>query len=179
MSVDQLKATLAGEWVSIAPDIRPNNGKNPDGTLKPFYLMRAFQYLDGDAFELTVVNSADLHWRGAHAIAAGAQKVGRHQPRFVVLGRAQHRWTWVWHGRKPTNQPADSAGAQVGRPAINCVLRRATTPSVCRPTVLGGAAMAPTVASDQLRWRWSNWQSTGPAVLPGQCHRRQEISAPP
>ena len=45
--------------MSIAPEIRPSANKNPDGTLKPFYLRRAFKYLDGDAFELTIVNSAD------------------------------------------------------------------------------------------------------------------------
>ena len=90
MNVQHIKDALVGEWVSIAPEIRPSANKNPDGTLKPFYLKRAFKYLDGDAFELTIVNSADpngavplarifikghMVWRGPHPVADGAQKV--------------------------------------------------------------------------------------------------------
>jgi hypothetical protein len=90
MDLEQTKAALVGDWASIAPEIRPSAGKNPDGTPKPFYLKREFKYLAGDRFELNVVNSADpngavpvariairgrMVWRGAHPIAAGAQKV--------------------------------------------------------------------------------------------------------
>jgi hypothetical protein len=90
MNLDQLKQSLAGDWVSIAPEIRPGAAKNPDGTLKPFYLKRDFKYLPDDGFELTIVNSADpygkvplarilikghMFWRGDHPIAPGAQKV--------------------------------------------------------------------------------------------------------
>ena len=90
MNVDQIKPTLVGEWISIAPEIRPSAAKNPDGTLKPFYLQREFKYLADDRFELTIVTSADpfgavplarmslkghVLWRGPHPIAAGAQKV--------------------------------------------------------------------------------------------------------
>jgi hypothetical protein len=90
MNVDETKQALVGEWVSIAPEIRPSALKNADGTLKPFYLKRDFKYFAGDRFELTVVNSADpngavpvakifirghMIWRGPHPIAAGAQKV--------------------------------------------------------------------------------------------------------
>ena len=90
MDVEQIKAALVGEWVSIAPEIRPSAARNADGTPKPFHLKREFRYLPGDRFELTVVNSADpngavaiarivikghMLWRGAHPIAAGAQKV--------------------------------------------------------------------------------------------------------
>ncbi|MCJ0762497.1 hypothetical protein [Variovorax terrae] len=90
MTLDQTKQALLGDWVSIAPEIRPSATKNPDGTLKPFYLQRRFRYLDGDRFELSIVNSADpygkvplaridlrghMGWRGEHPIAAGAQKV--------------------------------------------------------------------------------------------------------
>jgi len=90
MNVDQIKLALVGDWVSIAPEIRPSASKNADGTLKPFYLRRNFKYLAGDRFELSVVNSADpnaavplakifikghMVWRGPHPIAAGAQKV--------------------------------------------------------------------------------------------------------
>ena len=90
MNVEQIKQALAGRWVSIAPEIRPSAAKNPDGTLKPFYLQRDFTYGEGDRFELAIINSADpngkvplarivitghVQWRGAHPIADGAQKV--------------------------------------------------------------------------------------------------------
>jgi hypothetical protein len=90
MNLDQIKQSLVGDWASIAPEVRPSASKNPDGSLKPFYLKRAFKYLAGDRFELTIVNSADpngavplariaitghMLWRGPHPIAAGAQKV--------------------------------------------------------------------------------------------------------
>jgi hypothetical protein len=55
--VTKIKQALLGDWESIAPEIRPS--KNPDGSLKPFYLKRAFKYLPSDRFELDVVNSAD------------------------------------------------------------------------------------------------------------------------
>ena len=86
--VAKIKQALLGNWESIAPEIRPS--KNPDGSMKPFYLKRAFKYLPADRFELDVVNSADafgavplarikiighMTWQGAHAIAPGAQKV--------------------------------------------------------------------------------------------------------
>src|SRR5207249_2586748 len=57
MNVDELKAALVGKWVSIAPEVRPS--KNPDGTLKPFFLTRSFAYLPEDRFELTVMNYAE------------------------------------------------------------------------------------------------------------------------
>jgi hypothetical protein len=90
MDLEQTKNALAGNWESIAPEIRPSASKNPDGTLKPFYLRRAFSYLGQDRFELTIVNSADANgavplakifirghivWRGPHPVAQGAQKV--------------------------------------------------------------------------------------------------------
>ncbi len=90
MSLDQTKQALAGDWVSIAPEIRTSSLKNPDGSLKPFYLKREFRYTSGDRFELTILNSADAYgkvplaririaghmiWAGAHPIAVGAQKV--------------------------------------------------------------------------------------------------------
>jgi hypothetical protein len=86
--VKKIKEALLGNWESIAPEIRPS--KNPDGSLKPFYLKRAFKYLPSDRFELDVVNSADPYgavplaririvghmvWQGPHPIAPGAQKV--------------------------------------------------------------------------------------------------------
>jgi hypothetical protein len=90
MNLEQTKTALTGEWISLAPEIRPSASKNPDGSLKPFYLKREFRYLGEDRFELTIVNSADpngaialarifirghMLWRGAHPIATGAQKV--------------------------------------------------------------------------------------------------------
>lgn len=90
MTTEQIKQTIQGEWVSIAPEIRPSIAKNPDGTLKPFYLQRAFKYIAGDKFELVVTNSAEPYgklpmvkitikgkmiWQGNHPIATDAQKV--------------------------------------------------------------------------------------------------------
>jgi hypothetical protein len=88
--VTKIKRALLGNWESIAPEVRPSAAKNADGTLKPFYLKRAFKYLPSDRFELDIINSADpngavplaririvghMLWQGAHPIAAGAQKV--------------------------------------------------------------------------------------------------------
>jgi hypothetical protein len=88
LDVAKIKAAMLGNWESIAPEIRPS--KNPDGSLKPFYLKRAFKYQPSDRFELEVVNSADPYgavplarikigghmlWQGPHPIAPGAQKV--------------------------------------------------------------------------------------------------------
>ncbi len=76
--------------MSIAPEIRPSIAKNADGSMKPFYLTRAFKYSAGDKFELDIINSADAYgkvplvkigiegnvaWQGEHPIAKGAQKV--------------------------------------------------------------------------------------------------------
>ena len=86
--VAKVKEAMLGNWESVAPEVRPS--KNPDGSLKPFYLKRAFKYLPSDRFELEIVNSADpngavplarikigghMLWRGPHPIAPGAQKV--------------------------------------------------------------------------------------------------------
>jgi hypothetical protein len=88
--VTKIKQALLGNWGSIAPEVRPSAAKNADGSLKPFYLKRAFKYLPSDRFELEVVNSADPYgavplarikivghmlWQGPHPIAPGAQKV--------------------------------------------------------------------------------------------------------
>ena len=84
------RQAMQGEWVSIAPEIRPSALKNPDGGIKPFYLTRAFTYGADDRFELTILNLGDPYgnlplaklyikghmiWLGDHPIAAGAQKV--------------------------------------------------------------------------------------------------------
>jgi hypothetical protein len=88
MTPEELKAALLGSWLSIAPEVRPS--KNPDGTLRPFFLRRQFVYRPDDRFDLTVTNYADAYgavalakieigghmsWRGEHAVAPGAQKV--------------------------------------------------------------------------------------------------------
>ena len=88
--VTKIKQAMLGDWVSIAPEVRPSAAKNTDGSLKPFYLKRAFKYLPSDRFELEIVNSADPYgavplaririgghvvWQGAHPIVSGAQKV--------------------------------------------------------------------------------------------------------
>lgn len=90
MTVEQIKQTIRGEWASIASEIRPSIAKNPDGSAKPFFLKRAFKYLEGDKFELSITNSVDafgnvplvkirikghIVWQGEHLIADGAQKV--------------------------------------------------------------------------------------------------------
>src|SRR5712664_4143755 len=59
MSVEETKQALMGDWFSLAPEIRPSATKNPDGSLRPFYLSRQFKYLGDDRFELTIANSAD------------------------------------------------------------------------------------------------------------------------
>jgi len=86
----KIKEAMLGDWESIAPEVRPSASKNADGSLKPFYLKRAFKYLPSDRFELEIVNSADPYgavplarikigghmlWQGSHLIASGAQKV--------------------------------------------------------------------------------------------------------
>ena len=91
MNADQIKEFIqGGEWVSIAPELRPSSIKNADGSIKPFYLTRRFKYSAGDTFELEIINSADVYgkiplvrivikghiiWQDDHPIAAGAQKV--------------------------------------------------------------------------------------------------------
>ena len=88
--ITKIKQAMLGNWESIASEVRPSASKNPDGSLKPFYLRRAFTYLPSDRFELRIVNSADPYgavplaritigghmlWQGSHPIAPGAQKV--------------------------------------------------------------------------------------------------------
>ena len=90
MNLDQVRKESLGRWESIAPEVRPGNAKNADGTLKPLYLTRKFVLLDGDEFELDVTTLADpygkaplakmsikghIQWLGEHPIAPGAWKV--------------------------------------------------------------------------------------------------------
>ncbi len=90
MIMEDIKKSIIGKWISIAPEIRPSAAKNADGSLKPFYLTRAFTYSLGDKFDLDVINFTDAYgkvplvkivikggivWQGEHPIAKGAQKV--------------------------------------------------------------------------------------------------------
>jgi len=91
MNTHQIKEFIhGGEWVSLAPEVRPSAIKNADGSIKPFYLTRGFSYGADDTFELEIINSADPYgkvplvkivikghivWQGDHPIAVGAQKV--------------------------------------------------------------------------------------------------------
>lgn len=90
MTLEQTQQAVLGNWASLSTEVRPSAAKNPDGTLKPFYLRREFEALPDKRFELAIANSADpygkvplarilikghMHWRGEHPVAAGAQKV--------------------------------------------------------------------------------------------------------
>ena len=59
MTVQEIKHAMQGEWVSVAPEVRPSSIKSSDGSIKPFYLSRAFTYGPDDGFELTILNLAD------------------------------------------------------------------------------------------------------------------------
>ena len=43
MNVEEIQAALVGDWVSIAPEVRPSAARNADGTPKPFHLKREFK----------------------------------------------------------------------------------------------------------------------------------------
>jgi hypothetical protein len=90
MTTEQVKKLSVGEWVSIAPEVRPSISKNADGSMKPFYLTRTFTYSADGKFTLQMINSADVYgkvplvkivlkghtvWQGEHPVAAGAQKI--------------------------------------------------------------------------------------------------------
>jgi hypothetical protein len=90
MNSELVKNASVGKWASIAPEVRPSNTKNADGTLKPFYLTRRFTLLEDNRFGLVVTNLVDpygkvplaemsinghIEWLGEHPIAPGAQKV--------------------------------------------------------------------------------------------------------
>ena len=90
MSLSEIKQTMLGEWASIAPEVRPGATKNPDGSIKPFYLTRTFNYGADERFELKIQNFADsygkapvaelvikghIFWQGDHPVVQGAHKV--------------------------------------------------------------------------------------------------------
>ena len=55
--VPKIKEAMLGNWESIAPEVRPSAGKNADGSLKPFYLKRAFKYLPGGGGTMIDLNT--------------------------------------------------------------------------------------------------------------------------
>src|SRR5216684_36973 len=68
-NVTKVKQAMLGNWESIAPEVRPSAAKNADGSLKPFYLKRAFKYLPSDRFDLELVYlRGDLLFWGARNI---------------------------------------------------------------------------------------------------------------
>jgi hypothetical protein len=91
MTLDQIKTFIqGGQWISIAPELRPAITKSTAGDMNPFYCTRVFSYYPGDRFECTLVNYLDsngktplvrfvirgrLQWQGEHPVAEGAQKV--------------------------------------------------------------------------------------------------------
>src|SRR6266446_5057657 len=62
MTLEDTKRILVGEWVSFTPEVRPSATRNPDGTLKPFYLSREFKCFGDDRYEVTpmIAGFADL-----------------------------------------------------------------------------------------------------------------------
>ena len=88
MTAEQTSAFIqGGEWVGIAPEVRPSIAKSATGGIQPFYLTRSFSYSEGDRFRCVVINFADpnarvplvkidisghLVWQGPHPIADGA-----------------------------------------------------------------------------------------------------------
>src|SRR5256885_380533 len=89
--VPKIKEAMLGNWESIAPEVRPSAGKNADGSLKPFYLKRAFMYLPSDRFELEIVNSADPYG----AVPLARIKIGGHM---------------LWQGPPPLAPRAPKSG---------------------------------------------------------------------
>jgi hypothetical protein len=87
-SLEQLKSSLMGEWVSIAPELRPSATKNADGTIKPFYLRRDSR-ITGDRFELVIANSVDP-CNSTARIVLGGRWSGEGLTRLRMVPR---RWT--------------------------------------------------------------------------------------
>ncbi len=88
MKIEELKNYLqGGQWLSIAPELRPFEDRLGTGKIEPFYVQRNFQYLEEDRFIGTIVSSADpfgkvplvqftfkghIRWGKPHPIADGA-----------------------------------------------------------------------------------------------------------
>ena len=69
MTPEQIKQFIQGEWASLAPELRPSSVKSADGSIKPFYLTRAFKYATDDTFELDALKPGDLlFWAGTYNV---------------------------------------------------------------------------------------------------------------
>lgn len=91
MTEARIKELISGgEWVSVAPEVRPSLDRAAAGAIKPLHLTRVFSCEAGGRFSLVVTTLADpygkvpvarmsiagqMAWRGEHPIAPGAQKV--------------------------------------------------------------------------------------------------------
>ena len=75
MNIDEIKQELTkGEWISIAPEIRPGAVKTADGNIKPFYCSRRFVYSGIDRFQLDLINYADPYGQ----VPLAAMRIGGH-----------------------------------------------------------------------------------------------------
>jgi len=90
-TLDDIKSFVQkGEWVSIAPELRPFEDRTGTGTVAPFYVSRIFKYLSNDRFEGTIISYGDpfgkmplvkfvfkghTHWGKEHPIATGAFEI--------------------------------------------------------------------------------------------------------
>jgi hypothetical protein len=91
MSIEQIKKFIVGgEWISIAPELRPFEDRTGTGKISPFYVSRNFQYFPNDKFVGTIISFGDAlgniplvkftfkgHnvWQGEHPITKGAYKI--------------------------------------------------------------------------------------------------------
>lgn len=91
MTSEQTKQFIqAGEWVSIAIELRPVKDRTGSGAIVPFYVWRSFEFSSDDKFVCTAINYADAggkvplvkivikgrnEWKGPHPVAEGAQSV--------------------------------------------------------------------------------------------------------
>ncbi len=82
-----LKAAIAGQWVSLSVELRPTEDRSGAGTITPSYLTRTFTYGRDDTFTGIITMFGDnygqvplfefefkghLQWGDAHPIAEGA-----------------------------------------------------------------------------------------------------------
>jgi hypothetical protein len=75
MNIDEIKQQLLkGEWVSIAPEIRPGTVKTAGGDIKPLYCSRRFVYSGIDRFQLDFINYADPYGQ----VALAEMRIGGH-----------------------------------------------------------------------------------------------------
>src|SRR5207249_7619441 len=128
MTLEDTKRILVGEWVSFTPEVRPSATRNPDGTLKPFYLSREFKYLGDDRFELTISNWADPYGQvsGRSRRPAWTYRVGRRAP------DRQRRTKGELHRGRGVRGHADDRGLcgspqQVGVGWVRALAGRATS----------------------------------------------------